>query len=71
MLAGVIVADEARAMFDMPVLPNQEGKKLYVPIKHGASRSVALEQVKAAEAAAKSQLQSQQQLPPPGDDSQF
>lgn len=62
MLCGAIVADEARAMFDMPVLPNKEGKKLYVPINTELLQA-ALAQVQAAEAAAKSQQQ-QQQLPP-------
>jgi HK97 family phage portal protein len=50
MLAGAIVADEARAMFDMPALPNGEGQKLYVPINTELLQA-ALAQVQAAEAA--------------------
>lgn len=69
MLCGAIVADEARAMFDMPVLPNQQGKQLYVPVNTELLKA-ALAQVQAAEAAALSQAQQQQQLAP-ASESQF
>ncbi len=55
MLAGAIVADEARAMFDMPELPGGKGQELYVPINTELLKA-ALEQVQAAEATAKAEL---------------
>lgn len=69
MLAGMGVADEFRGeMFDMPALPNGEGKKLYVPINTELLQA-ALAQVAVAQA----QAENPQQLPEgtQPDDGQF
>jgi HK97 family phage portal protein len=65
MLAGAIVADEARAMFDMPALPNGEGQKLYVPINTELLQA-AIAQIQASEAAANQPPVEQQQVDPFG-----
>lgn len=52
LLAGAFCADEVRALFDMPELPDGEGKNVYVPVNTELLQA-ALAQVTAAQAAAK------------------
>lgn len=65
MLCGAMVADEGRAMLDMPALPGEKGQELYVPINTELLQA-ALAQVQAAEAAAKSPPVEQSQADPFG-----